>query len=80
MTPTLHREGPFRFFFYSHEPREPPHVHVERDDAVAKLWLHDGSVADPGGFPARDLQRAAAIVRARREAFLEAWHEHFGES
>lgn len=29
MTPTIHREGPFRFFFYSHEPREPPHVHVE---------------------------------------------------
>ncbi|GLH71472.1 hypothetical protein GETHPA_30060 [Geothrix rubra] len=28
MTPTLHREGPFRFSFYSHEPREPPHVHV----------------------------------------------------
>jgi hypothetical protein len=28
MTPTLHREGPFRFFFYSHEPREPPHVHA----------------------------------------------------
>jgi hypothetical protein len=26
MTPTTHREGPFRFFFYSHEPREPPHV------------------------------------------------------
>jgi hypothetical protein len=29
MTPTIHREGPFRFFFYSHEPREPPHVHDE---------------------------------------------------
>jgi hypothetical protein len=27
MPPTIHREGPFRFFFYSHEPREPPHVH-----------------------------------------------------
>ncbi len=26
MTPTIHREGLFRFFFYSHEPREPPHV------------------------------------------------------
>jgi len=49
MTPTIHREGPFRFFFYSHEPREPPHVHVEHDDAIAKLWLHDASVADPGG-------------------------------
>ena len=29
MTSTIYREGPSRFFFYSHEPREPPHVHVE---------------------------------------------------
>ncbi len=46
MSPTIHREGPFRFFFYSHEPREPPHVHVERDDAIAKFWLHDAAIAD----------------------------------
>lgn len=79
MTPTLHREGPFRFFFYSHEAREPPHVHIERDDAIAKLWLHDGVVADAGGFSARDLQRVVAIVQTQRERFLEAWHEYFGE-
>jgi len=78
VTPTIHREGPFRFFFYSHEPREPPHVHVERDDAIAKLWLHDASIADSGGFPLRDLQRVAAIVLVHRDHFLEAWHEHFG--
>jgi hypothetical protein len=50
MIPTLHREGPYRFFFYSHEPREPPHVHIERDDAIAKIWLHDGPSRIPGAF------------------------------
>ncbi len=79
MTPTIHREGPYRFFFYSHKPREPPHVHVERDDAIAKIWLHDGAVADPGGLTPRDLQRVAGIVVTHRESFIEAWHEHFGE-
>lgn len=79
MSPTIYREGPFRFFFYSHEPREPPHVHVERDDAIAKFWLHDASLADSGGFPPRDLQRVAAIVVNRRDDFLEAWNDHFGE-
>ena len=79
MTPTLHREGPFRFFFYSHEPREPPHVHVERDDAIAKVWLHDGAIADPGGLPPQDLQHIAVIVRTHRDSFLEVWHEYFGE-
>ena len=38
--PTILRDGPYRCFFYSGEGREPPHVHVERDDAVAKFWLH----------------------------------------
>lgn len=29
--PTVDREGPYRFFFYSADRDEPPHVHVERD-------------------------------------------------
>ena len=41
--PTLLREGPYRFFFYSDEgdPREPPHVHVTAGDRLAKFWLTD---------------------------------------
>ncbi|HKI37036.1 MAG TPA: DUF4160 domain-containing protein [Gemmataceae bacterium] len=34
--PTILRNGPYRFYFYSHEPNEPPHVHVDRDDLSAK--------------------------------------------
>jgi Protein of unknown function (DUF2442)/Domain of unknown function (DUF4160) len=26
-------------YFYSHEPNEPAHVHVDRDDQSAKFWL-----------------------------------------
>ncbi|MGD1216152.1 MAG: DUF4160 domain-containing protein [Terriglobales bacterium] len=28
--PTVLRSGPYRFCFYSHEPNEPPHIHVDR--------------------------------------------------
>lgn len=35
--PTVLRSGPYRVYFYSHEPNEPPHVHVERDDLDAKF-------------------------------------------
>ena len=31
MTPTVLRAGPYRFFFYSGDRLEPPHVPVERD-------------------------------------------------
>jgi hypothetical protein len=37
--PTLLRIEGFRFFFYSTERQEPPHVHVEKGDGEAKLWL-----------------------------------------
>ncbi|MCP9886780.1 DUF2442 domain-containing protein [Cyanobium sp. ATX 6A2] len=26
--PTILRSGPYRVYFYSHEPNEPPHVHM----------------------------------------------------
>jgi len=37
--PTVLRVGPYRFFFYAGDREEPPHVHVERDDNIAKFWL-----------------------------------------
>ncbi len=37
--PTVLRAGPYRIYFWSHEPDEPPHVHVDRDANSAKFWL-----------------------------------------
>ncbi len=37
--PTVLRHGPYRFFFYAGDRDEPPHVHIERDSKIAKLWL-----------------------------------------
>jgi len=38
---TVFLERGFRFFFYSNEgsPREPLHIHVEKDNLEAKFWL-----------------------------------------
>jgi hypothetical protein len=30
--PTVLRVGPYRFFFFSGDRDEPPHIHVERDE------------------------------------------------
>lgn len=35
--PTVLRVGPYRFYFYSHEPNEPPHVHIDRDGFSANF-------------------------------------------
>jgi hypothetical protein len=76
--PTIARIGPYRFFFFSNERGEPPHVHVERDDAIAKFWLDSVRLASSSGFPARELRRLEPVVLENRTRFLEGWHEFFG--
>ncbi len=48
--PTVLRIGPYRFSFYSHEPNEPPHIQVDRDNLSAKLWLDPVKLARNLGF------------------------------
>ena len=48
--PTVLRRGPYRFYFYSHEPNEPMHVHIDRDDLSAKFWLEPVDLARNFGF------------------------------
>ncbi|MGO4885985.1 MAG: DUF4160 domain-containing protein [Bryobacteraceae bacterium] len=48
--PTVLRSGPYRIYFYSHEPNAPPHVHVDREDWSAKFWLRPAGLAVNLGF------------------------------
>ena len=77
--PTVLRVGGFRLYFWSHEPGEPPHVHIDRGGASAKVWLEPVALARNLGYPARDLTRILATVREHRAELLEAWHGHFGD-
>ena len=76
--PTVMRIGPFRFSFYSHEPNEPPHIHVDRGEATIKLWLEPVEVAKSRGFRAHEIGGIVALVEEHRARLLEAWHEYFG--
>ena len=78
--PTVLRHGPYRFYFYSHEPNEPPHVHVDRDEASAKFWLDPVQLAANFGFRAHELREIQSIVRENRVRLLEAWNGFFGGS
>ncbi len=76
--PTLKQIGPYRFFFVSLDYDEPPHVHVQREDRVAKFWLDPVALAKTGGFKAAELNRIARLVHDHQQEFLEKWHEFFG--
>jgi hypothetical protein len=75
--PTVHREGPYRFYFTSHDAPEPPHVHVDRGNATAKLWLQPVSVARSIGFSDRELNDIAEVVRSHADTFTARWREFF---
>jgi hypothetical protein len=75
--PTVRRIGPYRFFFYSNERGEPPHIHVQHDRKLAKFWLEPVALAsstDLAGHELRDLER---LVTENRVVFVEAWNDFF---
>ncbi len=75
--PTIARVGPYRFFFYSNEGLEPPHVHVQRAEATAKFWLEPLALSSYDGLSSRELRRMHVIVGDRRDEFREAWNDFF---
>ncbi|MBN1287996.1 MAG: DUF4160 domain-containing protein [Anaerolineae bacterium] len=75
--PTILRVGGHRFFFWSHEGNEPPHIHVETAENYAKFWLNPVSLAQSSGYNARELRQLHDLVIEHRELFEEAWYEHF---
>jgi hypothetical protein len=78
--PTVHRFGPYRFFFYSdenRETREPPHVHVWSSGRIAVFWLSPVSLREAHGFRPREVERIRRMVIGSRELLLRRWHEYF---
>jgi len=76
--PTVLRIGSVRFFFYSNEGSEPPHIHIEQEGAMAKFWLEPVSLAGSSRFRGHELRRLERQVNEHRQEFLEAWHDYFG--
>jgi hypothetical protein len=69
----------YRFFFYSRENDEPPHIHVEHGNQLAKYWLEPVELASSKRFRDHELGFVRSMVEAHCGAFLRAWHEHFAD-
>ena len=75
--PTVLKIKGYRFFFFSLEGCEPPHIHIEHGDHVAKFWLNPINLASSYGFKSHELAKIRVIVIEHSELFLEKWHEFF---
>ena len=76
--PTILRTGPYRFYFHSHEPNEPPHIHIDRDNLSVKFWVEPVDLARNLGFNAKELRRLQSLVKEHQTELLEAWNGYFG--
>jgi len=74
--PTGMLVGPYRFFFYSNEGNEPPHIHIAAGGNAATYWLLPVSLASTRGFTARELRDIENIIHAHVTALRGAWDAH----
>lgn len=75
--PTVLRIGPYRFFFFAGDRDEPPHIHVEREDKVAKFWLDPVRLQSSGGFSRNEIVRIQRVVGEYQIQLREAWNAYF---
>lgn len=76
--PTILRIDPYRFFFYSNERGEPPHIHVQHERFLAKFWLNPVALASSRHFASHELRTIQKHVDENQQIFMEAWNEHIG--
>ena len=75
-SPTVFRDGPFRFFFFSRE-EERLHIHVQSADGEAKVWI-EPEIELPRNHELsdQDLSRVLQLVDHEQE-IRDAWRRHF---
>ena len=78
MSPTVFRDGEFRFFFFSRE-ESGPHIHVSHPDREAKFRLNPTiELARNIGLSSSNIKEAERLVESRQQEIIDAWNNHFG--
>ncbi len=76
--PTILRIDKHRFFFYSRETNEPPHIHVQTAEKQAKFWLKPVSLANSYGYNSSEIRNLQQLIAKNQSLFQEAWDDYFG--
>lgn len=77
--PTVLRIKGYRFFFWSREDGEPSHIHVEKAEASAKLWLEPVEDEYFYGFKPKEIKEIREIVNENAELLITKWNEYHGK-
>ena len=75
--PTVLRKNGYRFFFFSNEGNEPPHIHVEFGSGYAKFWLNPLALVYYFGLTSRQLTKLLILVEDNQAFFIHSWYAYF---
>ncbi len=76
MSPTVFREGQYRFYFNSRE-EDRLHVHVESPEGQLKVWLEPRiELAQNHGIPEREVTKILRVLEKRHGEIEERWRQH----
>jgi hypothetical protein len=79
--PVVFRFNGIRFHFFSNEgnPREPLHIHAQRGECLAKVWMYpEVRLAENFGFSAADLRVILEQAELHAAEIERSWNEYFG--
>lgn len=68
----------YRFFFFSREGKELPHIHIDQAERYAKFWLNPVRLARSVDFRDNELTELRRLVEENEALFKEKWHGYFG--
>ena len=78
--PTVLQIGPYRLLFYASDGDEPIHIHVKRDNNMAKFWIYPVRLSLNIGYTPQELRRIEYLVEENREVIERKWNEFFSRS
>jgi hypothetical protein len=77
MSPKIHEEHGYRFYFYSGDVvNEPAHIHIKGPRGKMKIWLNTLEIAECKGISSHEQNRLLAIVEKNQDKFLDQWNQH----
>lgn len=71
--PTILKVKSFRFFFYSDEGNEPPHVHIENADGECKFWLNPVKLASSRNLSGVIIREIERIIVENKPLLIEKY-------
>jgi hypothetical protein len=77
VSPTVFREGAYRFYFFSREEARA-HIHVQHPTGEAKFWIEPSiELTRNYGLSPRRLATALRLIREHDDEIRAAWRKHF---